>query len=106
MRASSLSARPASAASAPSSIASVSIEGFYKDLDQLAVAVPDALGSESGQRYDNVGVGRAYGGELLLRYKQMGRFFGWLAYTLSRSERRDTPDADWEDFDYDQTHIL
>jgi TonB family protein len=84
----------------------VSVEGFYKDLDQLAVAVPDALGSESGQRYDNIGVGRAYGGELLLRYKPMGRFFGWVAYTLSRSERRDTPDGDWERFDYDQTHIL
>jgi TonB family protein len=84
----------------------VSVEGFYKDLDQLAVSSPDALGSENGKRYDNSGVGRAYGGELLLRYKPMGRFFGWVAYTLSRSERRDTPDSDWERFDYDQTHIL
>jgi TonB family protein len=84
----------------------VSVEGFYKDMDQLAVQSPNALGSESGQRYDNSGIGRAYGAELLLRYKPMGRFFGWVAYTLSKSERRDTPNDAWEDFDYDQTHIL
>jgi TonB family protein len=84
----------------------VSVEGFYKDMDQLAVQSPNALGSESGQRYDNSGVGRAYGAELLLRYKPMGRFFGWVAYTLSKSERRDTPSDAWELFDYDQTHIL
>jgi hypothetical protein len=84
----------------------VSLEGFYKDLDQLVISTPDALGSESGSSYDNSGVGRSYGAELLLRYKPMGRFFGWVAYTLSRSERRDSPGDDWELFDYDQTHIL
>lgn len=83
----------------------LSVEGFYKDLDQLVVSSPDALGSESGSSYDNSGVGRSYGAEFLLRYKPMGRFFGWVAYTLSRSERRESP-GDWELFDYDQTHIL
>ena len=84
----------------------LSLEGFYKDLDQLVVSRVDALGSESGLSYGNTGVGRSYGAELLLRYQPMGRFFGWVAYTLSRSERRDSPEADWELFDYDQTHIL
>jgi TonB family protein len=83
----------------------VSIEGFYKDLDQLAVSSPDAA-SESGRTYANSGIGRAYGAELLLRYKPIGRFFGWLAYTLSKSERRDSPEQAWETFDFDQTHIL
>ncbi|HTV22108.1 MAG TPA: TonB family protein [Polyangiaceae bacterium] len=83
----------------------VSLEGFYKDLDQLAIATADALGSESGQRWTNDGIGRSYGAELLLRYKPVDRFFGWVAYTLSRSERRN-PGEDWERFDYDQTHIL
>jgi hypothetical protein len=84
----------------------VSLEGFYKDLDQLVVSSPDALGSESGSRYDNSGIGRSYGAEFLLRYKPEGRFFGWVAYTLSRSERKDAPGEDWQLFDYDQTHIL
>jgi hypothetical protein len=42
----------------------------------------------------------------LLRYKPTGPFFGWVAYTLSRSERRDSPDGEDYRFDHDQTHIL
>lgn len=83
----------------------ISVEGFYKDLGELVIGT-QALESESGITYVNEGVGRAYGGELLLRYKPEGRFFGWVAYTLSRSERKDGPDDSWERFDYDQTHIL
>jgi hypothetical protein len=47
----------------------------------------------------------------------MGRFFGWISYTLSRAERYQVPaedrgnsrpeeDSDWRPFEYDQTHIL
>jgi hypothetical protein len=32
--------------------------------------------------------------------------YGWLSYTLSRSERRDGPLQPWRTFQYDQTHIL
>jgi hypothetical protein len=35
----------------------------------------------------------------------VGRSFGFISYTLSRSERNDHGDA-WRLFDYDQTHIL
>ncbi len=84
----------------------VSVEGFYKDLSKLAVSSPDAFGSASGSSYANSGVGRSYGAEFLLRYKPGGRFFGWVASTLSRSERRDQPGDAWELFDYDQTHFL
>jgi TonB family protein len=83
----------------------ISVEGFYKDLDQLAVVSQDNT-VESGNTYLNTGVGRSYGGELLLRYKPEGRFFGWVAYTLSKSERKDAPGQPWETFEYDQTHIL
>lgn len=44
--------------------------------------------------------------ELLLRHRPTERFFGWVAYTLLRSERRDTPESEWRLFDSDQTHIL
>jgi len=84
----------------------LSVEGYYKDLEDLVVAQPAATASGSGQSYDNTGSGQTYGGELLLRYKPTGRFFGWVAYTLSRSERRDAPEAPKYLFDYDQTHIL
>ena len=42
----------------------------------------------------------------LSKWKPDGRFFGWLAYTLSRSERRDNPGDALHLFQYDQTHIL
>jgi hypothetical protein len=84
----------------------VSVEGFYKSLDRLVDQRPDATGGQGGVTYTNSGEGRIYGGELLLRYKPDSRFFGWLAYTLSRSERRSDPSEAFRTFDYDQTHIL
>lgn len=73
----------------------VSVEGFYKQLDRLIT-----------QNYGNVGRGRAFGLETLLRYKPDARFFGWLAYTLSRSERQDRPEEAVYLAQFDQTHIL
>jgi hypothetical protein len=73
----------------------LSVDGFDKSMDRLVVPG----GGNSGE-------GRAYGVEWLLRYKPDGRFFGWIAYTLSRSERRDSPSQPFYAFDFDQTHNL
>ncbi|HEX3849477.1 MAG TPA: TonB-dependent receptor [Polyangiaceae bacterium] len=51
------------------------------------------------------GQGRAYGLQLLLRHELAGRFFGWVSYTLMRSERKDHDDLAWRLFDFDQTHV-
>jgi TonB family protein len=72
-----------------------SFEGFYKQLDHL---VTQGLGS--------TGSGVIYGAEVLLRYKPDARFFGWLAYTLSRSLRRDAPGMPLVLSQFDETHIL
>ena len=72
-----------------------SLEGFYKQLDHL---VTPGLG--------NTGTGVIYGSEVLLRYKPDDRFFGWLAYTLSRSLRRDAPGLPLHLSQYDETHVL
>ncbi len=74
----------------------VSLEGYYKALDQLVVA----------PTFGNEGTGRVVGFETLLRYKPDKHFFGWLSYTLSRSTRTDPPDYVERLFQYDQTHIL
>ncbi|HTJ41010.1 MAG TPA: TonB-dependent receptor [Kofleriaceae bacterium] len=58
------------------------------------------------QALDQDGVGRSYGGQVLLRQELVKGFFGWITYSLIRSERRDHPDRDWRLFDYDQTHVL
>jgi TonB family protein len=72
-----------------------SLEGFYKQLDNL---VELGLG--------NTGSGQVIGAETLIKYKPDERFFGWIAYTLSQSERRQKPGAPLMLFQYDETHIL
>ena len=85
--------------------AQIEVEGFYKSLDQLVVSNPD-FESLDDQFFTNEGVGRAYGVEIIARHAPIGRFFGWVSYTLSRSERQDHPGEDWYLFDLDQTHIF
>ena len=73
----------------------VGLEGFYKDLKNLYTQGEGAIGK-----------GKAYGLEMLLRYKPDARFFGWVAYTLSRSVLVDTPTEPERLQQFDQTHIL
>ena len=84
---------------------SVGVEGFYKYLWDRVVD------TEDGQDpiFINRGIGHIYGGEVSARIQPRAfgdRFFGFLAYTLSRSERRDRPGDAFRLFDFDQTHIL
>ncbi|MFP2928493.1 TonB-dependent receptor domain-containing protein [Pyxidicoccus sp. 3LG] len=87
----------------------ISGEVFYNDLDGLIVrsnATVQRDGEPVPERLKNGGVGRIYGLEVLVRRSLTDRLFGWISYTLSRSERRDTPESDWRLFDNDQTHVL
>lgn len=81
-----------------------SVEGFYKQLDSIVVGAASAAGS--GLDYNNMGKGYVVGSEVLIKYKPDDRFFGWIAYTLSRSVRTDSPGAQEHLAQYDQTHIL
>lgn len=80
-----------------------SAEGFFNLLDNL---VARSLEPDGVVRYNNYGKGRIYGGEFMLRYEADDRFFGWLSYTLSRSERTWVPGEPSHLFYLDQTHIL
>jgi TonB family protein len=80
----------------------VSLEGYYKDLDNLVSSAP----GPGGLVYNNEGSGRTYGLETLVRYKPDDRFFGWIAYTLARSVRRNSPTEPEYLFQFDQTHNL
>jgi TonB family protein len=79
------------------------VEGFYKDLTNQVSRGPDAGG---GFVYNNEGSGSVIGLETMLKYKPDERFFGWIAYTLSRSVRQEGPTAEEYLFQYDQTHNL
>ena len=78
---------------------SIDVVGFFKSLDNLVTRVDDPQ-----VRFANQGVGRAYGLEVLLRHDLTDRLYGWIAYTLQVSERRDAPGDDYRLFDSDQTH--
>lgn len=87
----------------------VGSEVFYNDLDDLIVRSNARVvrnGESVPENLKNGGVGRIYGFELLVRRALTDRLFGWISYTLSRSERRDAPGARWRKFDNDQTHVL
>jgi hypothetical protein len=84
---------------------SVEVVAFYKWMSDLAVRDPSPTPRLAGVLLQD-GVGRAFGVQLLLRQRPWRGFYGWIAYTLSRSERRDAPDAAWRLFDDDQPHAV
>lgn len=83
---------------------------FYRDNFDLVSTTAAQTIDEEGNRqpvvYDNSGKGRAFGLELLVRHHPHNNFFGWIAYTLSRSERLHRETGEWTLFNQDQTHIL
>jgi TonB family protein len=76
------------------------VEGFYKQIFDRVMATPSG-----DPPFSNEGKGRIYGLEVLGRKQASGRWFGFLSYTLMRSERKE-PGSPWRPFDYDQRHIF
>ena len=79
------------------------VEGYYKDMQNLVSRGVSATGD---YEYNNEGSGYVIGLETLFKYKPDKRFFGWLAYTLSRSIRQNGPDDDEYLMQFDQTHVF
>lgn len=86
----------------PTATLSIDTQFFYKDLFNLVVRGQTPL----EPNLSNEGRGRVYGGEVLIKQQLFKGFYGWLSYTLLRSERKDHPNTAWRTFQYDQTHIL
>lgn len=80
---------------------SVGLTAFHKRITDAATPV-----SDPAIKVANQGEGRVSGVEVLLKRPAGGRFSGWIAYTLSRAERRDRPATPWRAFNLDQTHNL
>jgi TonB family protein len=86
------------------------VTAYDKYLYQL-VTPTDAVDPMTKQalKESNLGKGRSYGIEMLLRRQIMKGFYGWVAYTLSRTTRLDDPTlmtGGYHLYDFDQTHIL
>jgi TonB family protein len=81
----------------------VGLEGFYKYLWNRPVSTVGGL----PPFFVNEGIGRIYGLEVSGKIEPKGRnYFGYLSYTLSRSERRDLEGQRYRLFDFDQPHIF
>ena len=102
----------------------ITLTGFFNTMWDIPARTDARESDDDGevvrQNYTNRGLGRAYGLELLFR-KRVGEYmYGWLTYSLSRSERNfgtsfnadGTPPpgaggtGGWEAFAFDQTHVF
>ena len=85
---------------------------YYKDMEKLITRSinVDALFDDSGTvlttPYLNQGIGFVNGAEVFLRHRVSEKFFGWFSYAYTHAERRDTPDASYNPFLFDNTHIV
>ena len=72
-------------------------EAYYKKFSDLVVGV-----SDPAVNYVNGASGKAYGTELLIKKEATERLSGWLALTVSRSERQNDLTGETFRFEYDQ----
>ena len=95
---------------------SLEVETFYKTIKNRIDYIDSAnlIANDAIEQVILNGEARAYGLEVLLR-KNEGRFKGWLAYTLSKSEQRTpgrTPletginNGNWYNTPWDKTHDI
>jgi hypothetical protein len=66
--------------------------------------VMDMPGQDFIDRLTKPQLGRSYGLEVMLRRQAKSGVFGWVSYTLSRSER--LRDNQWVPYDFDRTHLI
>jgi TonB family protein len=88
------------------------VKGYYQELfNQARTTIGAGAGADLSMpatdlRYTSIGHGRSYGMELLLRHQLTKNFFGWIAYTLSRTERDYKGGTVWALGQFDQPHNL
>jgi len=94
----------------------VDVQFFARNANDLAEFVrgPTGFSPSGAPRIQPVGLERAYGAELLIRQRLDDGVFGWVSYTLMRSEERQLkPEGfegaeatGWRSTEFDQTHNL
>jgi hypothetical protein len=80
------------------------VTGANTTLVPTDIVMPQNRGQEFLDRLTKPQLGRSYGLEVLLRRQAKSGIFGWVSYTLSRSERSRA--TGWSPYDFDRTHLL
>ncbi len=89
----------------------IDVTGYYnRRFENVSSPGPTVLnenGSVTTERFANMGLGRAYGLEVMLRHEVTKNFFGWIAYTFNRAEERTAGSGNpYRLTANDQTHIF
>lgn len=83
------------------------LNSFYRNFSNLVIQSSKTIhrnGVDVYEVYNNEGSGRAYGGEVSLKYSQ-DQISGAMSYTYTKSLRSDPLNGEYN-FQYDQTHNL
>lgn len=72
---------------------------YYKDSDNV-------VRTDTEKRLNNDGFLRSYGLEIFIRRNLTGRAFGWISYTISKTEQKASKNSPWKPTQVDQTHVL
>ena len=84
---------------------SVEITGFLVGQSELVTRSP-LPSPVLSQALIQDGLGRAYGTQILIRHDIANHLFGWISYTIMRSERTDGGSRVFRLFDFDQSHVF
>ncbi len=76
------------------------------DLDTLIDSFEDATADILTFEYLNQGDGFVGGVEFFLRHRIKDRFFGWISYAYTHSERRNHPNDVYKPYLFDNSHIV
>ncbi len=91
---------------------SLDVQLYYKDLfDQSRSTIAPGAGGDLNVdaidiHYTSTGRGRGFGAEILLRHALTKNFFGWISYSLSRTERDYLAGTSYGLSPFDQPHNL
>ena len=76
------------------------------DLEALVESLEDATVDTPSFDYLNQGDGFVSGVEAFLRHRIEDRFFGWISYAYTHSERRNHPNDVYKPYLFDHSHIV
>ena len=83
---------------------------YYKGIRDLVTASQtervNNIDAQIVPNYLNQGMGFIGGAEAFLRHRVNEKFFGWFSYTWTHREQRAHPDAPYEPYIFDNTHII
>jgi len=81
------------------------VTGFISQQSELVTRSP-LPSPVQAQALIQDGHGRAYGAQIMLRKEMTAHLFGWVSYSIIKSERTDGGSTTYRPFDFDQTHVF